>query len=221
MTKRRPFFWKLLSAGLVGSMRSSADTEDDAEAIAPSRGDVHSMAPAGKAILHERPMTEDEKRRVARAYTFGRFFGRWLCLLVVGSLLFALGLFLFIRVVVPSRQSDSVFNTVAWVSLAAGGLMLVAAVIVPPVILYKVLAARADVRRGRVRQTTGVLVKYSRPPARFWWVGDRRFDIVDAGAWGRYADGETLTIDCLPRNGDILKVHSGNGTFDALAHEGY
>jgi hypothetical protein len=220
MAGRKPLFVELVTSAMQGAKRASADTRLEAERDAPSKGDVDNMVATGKAIIAERPMTEDERRRILTAYTFGRFLGRWLTALAVGAALFGGGLFLFSQFVVP-EGADSPLNPMSWLGMIGGGATLIGCVVYAPVIVYKVLGARRDAQQAKVKQVIGVLMKYAKPPARYWIVGDRRFDIVDAAFWDMYADGETITIDLLPRNADILKVHSRNGTLDVLAREGH
>jgi hypothetical protein len=221
MAGRRPLVFELVSSALQGAKRASAETRLEAERDAPSKGDVDNMVATGKAIIAERDMTEDERRRIIKAYTFGRFVVRWLTAVLVGAALFGGGLFLFIVVVIPSREADSPFNPMSWIGMIGGGATLIGCVVYAPVIIYKVLAARSDARRGKVKQVSGILMKYSKPPARYWVVGERRFDIVDAGLWDSFADGESITIDLIPANADILKIHSRRGTLDVLAREGH
>jgi hypothetical protein len=221
MAGRRPLVFELVSSALQGAKRASAETRLEAERDAPSKGDVDNMVATGKAIIAERDMTDDERRRIIKAYTFGRFVVRWLTAVLVGAALFGGGLFLFIVVVIPSREADSPFNPMSWIGMIGGGATLIGCVVYAPVIIYKVLAARSDARRGKVKQVSGILMKYSKPPARYWVVGERRFDIVDAGLWDSFADGESITIDLIPANADILKIHSRRGTLDVLAREGH
>lgn len=216
---RRPLIFELVTTSVQGAKRASAETRHEAERNAPSKGDVENMRATGKAVIGERAMTADESRRILKAYTFARFAKRWLTLLVVGLVLFGGGLFIFTQLVIPSK-SESPFNGMSWIGMIAGGATLIACVVYAPLLAYKPIAARRDAQGGKVKQVTGILTKYAKPPARYWVVGERRFDMVDPEVWDMFADGETLTIDVMPRNADIMKIHSRRGTLDVLAREG-
>jgi hypothetical protein len=221
MPGRRPLFVELVNSAVQGARRASADTRLAAERDAPSTGDVDNMRATGTATIGERTMTEDEKRRIVVAYTYRRFLGRWSSAVLVGAALFGGGLFIFTQLVIPSGGAETPFNPMSWIGMIGGGATLIGCVVYAPVIVHKVIAARRDVRRGKVKQVRGVLRKYAKPPARYWVVGDRRFDIVDPEFWDLYADGETITIDVMPANADILKIHSDAGVLDVLAREGH